>query len=288
VILACRSEPNGLEAIRKLTEEHKDRVGTVEYMKLDLQSLTSVRDFARAYLDKHIPLNYIFCNAGIAGDKNQSMELTTDGFELVWQVNYLSHYLLCDLLMDLLIQSAPSRIVNVASSMHELVDREMLNWEHASKNARDERYSISKIAQIMHAYEIQRKHSKKDRVSAVAIHPGAVNTDMWNWLKCQPLRWCLGTMYLTADEAAHVATSAALLPEDQVVEQLVYLAPNKEYCSNSHMTNDVLRIVLCCSKPGAYRMPSSPLSQDETLAVELWDASKKMLTANQLVNASSV
>eukprot|EP00475_Leptophrys_vorax_P008552 TRINITY_DN15536_c0_g1_i1.p1 TRINITY_DN15536_c0_g1~~TRINITY_DN15536_c0_g1_i1.p1 ORF type:complete len:332 (+),score=93.21 TRINITY_DN15536_c0_g1_i1:7-1002(+) len=277
VVLACRSEANGQEALQRLEDEKIDTTGSVQFMAMDMASFKSIREFVAKYLEKNIPLHYLFNNAGIGGQSGTNLEPTEDGFERVWQVNYLGQFLLVQLLWDLMEKSAPARIINVASSMHELVNREtMLAYNRYRREIDENRYAISKLAQIIMSYEIQRRYSREKRVYSVSMHPGAVDTDMWNWVKFVPLRRCLGSMYLTAGQAANIAIAAALLPENMLAGNLIYYAPQKDYIPNWHMANDVFRI-LFCARPGAYQVNSTPLSRDEELGRILWDASQEMI-----------
>jgi len=77
--------------------------------------LANTRAFAERILEKWNRLDILVNNAGLAG---VDYKLTADGFETMFQVNYLSHFLLTRLLLDLLKKSAPSRIINVSSRAH--------------------------------------------------------------------------------------------------------------------------------------------------------------------------
>jgi NAD(P)-dependent dehydrogenase (short-subunit alcohol dehydrogenase family) len=110
LILACRNVQLGNEAVEKIKSESKNENVTLE--QLDLGSLTNTRAFAERILAKWDCLHILVNNAGLAG---VGYKLTDDGFETHFQINYLSHYLLTRLLLDLLKKSAPSRIINVSS-----------------------------------------------------------------------------------------------------------------------------------------------------------------------------
>ena len=114
VILACRNAKLGTEAAEKIRAESEN--ANVELELLDLSSLASTRAFAARILVKWNKLDILVNNAGLAGFLNYTK--TADGFESMFQVNYLSHFLLTRLLLDLLKQSAPSRIINVSSDSH--------------------------------------------------------------------------------------------------------------------------------------------------------------------------
>merc|ERR1711871_537321 len=99
----------------------KEVGGNVVGMVLDLSSFQSVRNFTRQFLKDYNVLNYLINNAGMSGLDSHGQphsHQTEDGFEEVFQVNYLGHFLLTELLLPLLRQNhgfSPSRIVNTAS-----------------------------------------------------------------------------------------------------------------------------------------------------------------------------
>merc|ERR1712217_432725 len=90
-------------------------------MELNLGSFASVREFAQQFLGHYGTLNYLLNNAGISGSGN-AVRKTQDGFEEVFEVNYLGHFLLTELMLPTLRRTAaqgrPARIVNTASSAH--------------------------------------------------------------------------------------------------------------------------------------------------------------------------
>ena len=82
-------------------------------------SLANTRAFAERILAKWNRLDILVNNAGLGGVGHK---LTDDGFETMFQVNYLSNFLLTRLLLDLLKKSAPSRIINVSSKAHTSIE----------------------------------------------------------------------------------------------------------------------------------------------------------------------
>lgn len=96
--------------IEDLEKEFKDC--KVEFLPLDLESLESARQCAQTFLEKNLPLHVLVLNAGAFYPK---LEKTADGFEKMFQVNYLSQFLLCIRLLPKLKESAPSRIVQTCS-----------------------------------------------------------------------------------------------------------------------------------------------------------------------------
>ena len=107
-------------------------------------------------------------------------ETTEDGFEKQWGVNHLGHFYLTTLLMDKLLASAPSRIVNVSSSAHEMsrgfVARDSLPPKRESYSAWVN-YGISKTSNILFAKALNEKYSGQG-VTSYALHPGVIPTEL--------------------------------------------------------------------------------------------------------------
>ncbi|XP_072046329.1 retinol dehydrogenase 11-like [Amphiura filiformis] len=176
VIIACRSE------------ERADGPDTlnVEFMKLDLESLTSTMEFINAYKAKGYPLHVLICNAGIAFI---SYTETADGFEKTFQVNYLSHLLLILHLIPLLRTSGPnSRIVMVSSLAHVFGSFNLDNIQGEQSYDRFTFYGHSKLYQIMSMYALDRR-LKNTGIGIFAVHPGTVETGLAtnNWTESKIL-----------------------------------------------------------------------------------------------------
>ncbi len=172
VVITTRDAARG-EAARA---EIADQAGaSVEVGILDLSSLASVRQFADGFTASHDELAVLINNAGaVIG----SRRTTEDGFELTFGANHLGPFLLTNLLTDLLISSAPARIINVGSSGHgyatEGIVFDDLMWDNRRFNQRDV-YGHSKLANILHAREANRRLSDSG-VTAYSVHPGLVST----------------------------------------------------------------------------------------------------------------
>jgi len=172
VTITVRDADKGTEAASSI----KEATGAdVEFMLLDLADLASVKRFAAAYTSAHNDLAVLVNNAGgIFGRKRT----TADGFEMTMGTNHLGPFLLTKLLLPLLEQSAPSRVVNVASSGHAFA-KDGIMFEDLMFD--DRRYDIrtaygqSKLANILHARELNRRYAG-DGVTAYAVHPGVVST----------------------------------------------------------------------------------------------------------------
>src|SRR5215207_10900629 len=152
-----------LEELRSQTSSQK--VGS--YVA-DLSSLAAVRDLADRILSEHDRLDGLVINAGIIVQERKESE---DGYELTFAVNYLSHFLLTRLLLPLLKDSAPARIVNVASAGQSPLDFSNLMLEHGYDAMKA--YSQSKLAQIMFTFDLA-EHLRDTGVTVNALHPASL------------------------------------------------------------------------------------------------------------------
>lgn len=259
---------------RSMYYDHGDEA-KIEVIKLDLQSLDSIKEFVREYTEvKKYPLHYLFNNAGIAHE-NAPEEKTRDGFEIVWQVNHLGHFLLSSLLFKVMRESAPAAIINVSSAMHEAIPKN-IDFNIVSKQYSSKRYGISKFAQILFSFEFQRRHSADSNVQSIAVHPGAVNSDIWNWLpNAEWLRWIVSPIFLSTEDGAHVALGAGMMLGKHIQGKLLYCTPYPQII-RGQLSNEIL-CLLTCRKPGVYSTRPSELSFNPLLATKLWESCEKSL-----------
>jgi len=144
-----------------------------EYLIADLSSLKQVRQAAEEFLSRHSRLDVLINNAG--GYFNPRRQ-TEEGYEYTFTVNYLSHFLLTLLLLDLLKQSAPARIVHVSSIAYlvggKAFDDVMTEKSYCPMKV----YGRSKLANLVFSTHLARK-LRGTRVVSNALHPGVVNTN---------------------------------------------------------------------------------------------------------------
>lgn len=148
VVLACRNTTKGEKAA--LEVETTCPGSQVAVKKLDLCSLHSIREFVKEILEKETHLDVLVNNAGMFSD--DELRLTEDGFEEVYQANYLGTVYLTELLIPLLKRSAPSRIVNTGSAAHLFGRQASTNLPDevkTLKNGGGQRYADTKIALLM-------------------------------------------------------------------------------------------------------------------------------------------
>ncbi|XP_078590981.1 retinol dehydrogenase 13-like isoform X2 [Branchiostoma floridae x Branchiostoma japonicum] len=173
VILACRSLEKAEEAAKEIRSQSGNK--NVVVHKLDLASLTSVRQFAKVINDAETRLDVLINNAGVYVCPRWETE---DGFEMQFGVNHLGHFLLTNLLLDLLKKSAPSRVVTVASEAHIFtngIDFDDINYENNYDS--EESYYRSKVANILFSRELARR-LEGTGVTSNSLHPGIIYTEI--------------------------------------------------------------------------------------------------------------
>jgi NAD(P)-dependent dehydrogenase (short-subunit alcohol dehydrogenase family) len=169
VVLAVRDVAKGRRAAARMP-------GNVTVQELDLTSLESIRA-AAADLHATLPgIDVLVNNAGVMYPPKQT---TADGFELQFGTNHLGHFAFTGLVLDLLLPGAGSRVVTVSSVAHAVraaIHFDDLQWERSY--SRVAAYGQSKLANLMFAYELQRRLAQHGTTISVAAHPGLANTDL--------------------------------------------------------------------------------------------------------------
>ncbi|QKV79918.1 SDR family NAD(P)-dependent oxidoreductase [Amycolatopsis sp. Hca4] len=171
VVLAVRDVAKGKQAAARLGAD-----ADVTVQQLDLASLESVRA-AAADLHATLPkIDLLINNAGVMYPPRQT---TRDGFELQFGTNHLGHFALTGLLLDLLLPVEGSRVVTVASIAHRIragIRFDDLQWEKSYD--RVAAYGQAKLANLMFAYELQRRLAPHGTTASIAAHPGVARTEL--------------------------------------------------------------------------------------------------------------
>jgi NAD(P)-dependent dehydrogenase (short-subunit alcohol dehydrogenase family) len=149
--------------------------GTADFLAADLASLADVRRLADAVRATTDRVDILINNAGI-GSAGAARRTSADGHELRFAVNYLAGFLLTYLLLPLIKQSAPARIVNVASAGQQAIDFADVMLAHDYSGTRA--YCQSKLAQIMFTIDLAGE-LRGTGVSVNSLHPATyMNTTM--------------------------------------------------------------------------------------------------------------
>jgi retinol dehydrogenase 14 len=219
----------------------------VSYLLCDFASQAAIRRLAAEFLAGHDRLDVLVNNAG---GVNKRRLLTEDGIERTFAVNHLGYFLLTNLLRDLLVRSAPARVVTVASVGHRrgTLDFDDLGFERGGYSIMSA-YGRSKLANVLFAVELARRLAGTG-VTSNSLHPGAVATNIWSgaplWAK--PLIAILFRPFFISPQKG--------------ARTIVHLAasPDLEGVTGKYFEH-------------GQAVAPSPLAQDEALAKRLWDVS---------------
>ncbi|MFD0360231.1 SDR family oxidoreductase [Nocardia sp. GCM10030253] len=217
--------------------------GGVDTLECDFASQTSVRQLAKAILAQYDRIDVLANNAG--GYHQQRTE-TEDGIEATFAVNHLGGFLLTELLLDLMLRSAPARIVFTSSVLHfgSTLDFDDLGFRHGYSG--EKAYSRSKLANVLYAQSLAHR-LEGTGVTANAFHPGAVATNIWDsvpWFG-QPLVAIAKRLFMiSAADGGRALTRVATDPEFADVSGC-YIQGNRIKTPSRHAQDDAIRQQLC-------------------------------------------
>ncbi|MEJ2447628.1 MAG: oxidoreductase [Anaerolineales bacterium] len=175
VVMACRNQGKAEAAIQQIQEDLPQ--AKLEYIHLDLADLASVKKFAADFKSRYDRLDVLLNNAGIMMVPYQK---TADGFESQLGTNHLGHFALTGSLIDLILKTPGSRVVNISSNAHYAgeMDFDNLQYEDGGYNP-SAAYSRSKLANLLFTYELQRRFESEGVAAlALAAHPGIAATGL--------------------------------------------------------------------------------------------------------------
>jgi NAD(P)-dependent dehydrogenase (short-subunit alcohol dehydrogenase family) len=165
VIVHGRNRERGTAVVEEIARAGK---GSARFYAADLGSLDQVRNFAAEILRDYQRLDVLVNNAGVWVRDRQ---VSADGHELQFAVNYLAGFLLTRELLPLIVRSAPSRIVNVASGAQSPIDFGDVMLERPGRAAQG--YGQSKLAQIMFTFDLAQELAGKN-VTVATLHPATM------------------------------------------------------------------------------------------------------------------
>ncbi|KAG4069841.1 hypothetical protein HA402_009548 [Bradysia odoriphaga] len=257
IYVASRNEQKGNEAVESI--RHSSGNPNVHFIRLDLGSLKSIRDFSETFHIKENRLDVLINNAATVS----TYQRTEDGFEMNMGVNHLGHFLLTNLLLDLLKASVPSRIVVVSSFLHRLgeIYRGNLNSEIVYPGF-SMAYSNSKLANVLFTRELSKRLTNSG-VTVNSLDPGLSMTAL----------------------AQHLPPGIRIVTE--IMQQLYGRSP--EHASETHVMLAIDPSVNEVS--GKYfqeciEEQPSVFATDDSMALWLWEASAELtkLDKKNLIN----
>lgn len=251
IILAIRDTSKGHAALDEINQLHPE--ADVHLMTLDLADLNSVTRFTDEYKKSYSHLDLLINNAGIMIPPYSK---TKDGFEMQFGTNHLGHFALTGLLLNLLLQTPKSRIVNVSSGAHKWgnLNFDDLNWEKR-KYKKWKAYGDSKLANIYFTYELQKKLEAAGSTTIVtAAHPGYTATELQRTMAFSSV---LNSLFAQNTTMGALPTLYAATAPD--VSGADYFGPSGFQEARGYPK----------------KVNSNPLSHDEKNANQLWEASEK-------------
>ena len=254
VLLGCRSADKAAVARQRILDIHPS--ADVDTVALDLGSLASVRKAADQVLQES-RLDVLVNNAGIMMPPR---EQTADGFESQFGVNHLGHFALTGLLLPKLRDQQGARVVTVSSLAHRAGKIHFDDLNAEKHYGRQDRYSLSKLANLLFTYELQRRlHAVGCSAIALACHPGGAETELSRhlpkiFLRLTPL---FRLVMNTSAEGALPTLRAVVDPE----------AKGGEYFGPAGFAEFAR---------GARQVRSNVVSHDAALAGRLWEVSVEM------------
>lgn len=252
VIIAGRNQQKTEDTVQQIKTETGNE--SIHYLLADFSDLQQVRALAASFNQRYSRLDVLVNNAGAFFNTRRE---TSYGVEMTFLVNHLASFLLTNLLLETIQGSTPARIVNVSSDAHkqDSMNFDDLGFKRGFSGMKA--YARSKLANVLFTYELARRLADSD-VTANALHPGHVATDIWrtNFSFIGPaLKWVMGLFALTPEQGA---------------DNTIYLAssPHVERLTGKYFVK---------REP----VQSSPISQDEKIAQRLWEISENLTSITQ-------
>lgn len=246
IVIISRSSESGQNALHAIAEATGNDRGEVLVADLSLQS--SIRNVSEEFKRKYDNLHVL---ANLGGVMYFEKQLTQEGIKRMFAVNYLSHFLLTNQLLDMLKESRPSRVLTVAGAprflKHATINFEDIQLENHFSGLRAAAQAM--FARTLFTFELA-KRLEGTGVTAVAFHPGLVKSHLLR--TAQNVPWYLKVM---------TPFMQALAKDD--CEIGVYLAAAREIEKvNGVFFNESMQIV--------------PFKYDEEMGRKLWSMSEEL------------
>ena len=246
VVMVCRSRERGETALAEVREDTGSDKLTL--LVCDLSSQSSIRGLVKDFHAKFSKLHVLINNAAMICAER---ELTEDGIERQFAVNHLAPFLLTNLLLETIKQSATARIINVSSQMHQRTGFDFANLQGEKRYHPRGMYAQTKLANVLFTKELARR-LKGTGVTANALHPGTVATGLFGSFLGLP-RW----LQFLSDWIGKSPEKGA--------ETSIYLAtsPDVKETTGEYFKN---------------RRPTrcNPIADDQEIAKRLWSLSEGM------------
>jgi NAD(P)-dependent dehydrogenase (short-subunit alcohol dehydrogenase family) len=177
VVVVGRDQDKAEETVKQINAHSQS--GKASYLLADLSSMAGVSKLAEDFRSKYSQLDVLVNNAGSAFMRRIINE---DGFEKTFALNHLAYFLLTNLLLDMLKDNSPSRVVNVSSGAHRSGEIEFDDLDMKENYFILRAYRRSKLANVLFTYELARR-LEGSGVSANCLHPGLVRTGIFRKIR---------------------------------------------------------------------------------------------------------
>lgn len=245
--LVCRNKEKGEAAKEEIVKATGNT--SIELFLADLLPQREVRRVAAEFKATHRGLDILVNNVGASFTDYAETE---DGIEKTMAINYFAPFLLTNLLLETLKNSAPSRVVNVTSSEHYNghLDLDNVNKDSRMGTVGSGAYARSKLAVVLFTYELARR-LQGTGVTANCLHPGAVRTNIWSHAGALTPLFGFFSLFMSSPKRG--------------AQTSIYLAssPEVEGVSGKYFDKKTTK-------------RSSETSYDEALARRLWDLSERI------------
>lgn len=236
VVIVGRNSQKTADVVREIQDATRNPL--VDSLIGDLSVQAEVQKVAEAFRARYDKLHILLNNAGMIYD---TKTFTVDGLEQTFALNHMSYFLLTNLVLDMLKESAPSRIINVSSAAHATVTSGLnfdnlqgeKNWNPMSA------YGRSKFLNLLFTYELARR-LQGTGITVNALHPGSVNTGFSKNNSSLPFRLfvqpIVNLMGMTPEQGAETSIYLASSPEVETVSGK-YFEKSKPVNSNTASYN---------------------------------------------------
>ena len=172
VVMVCRNRERGESALAEIAAKTGSQ--DLDLLIADLSSQGSIRKLAGTLASRYPRLNVLINNAGAITPRRR---LTVDGLETQFAVNHLAPFLLTNLLLETLKESAPARVVTVSSQVHSKSPLDLDDLRSDRDYTASQVYRKTKLANILFTYELARR-LEGTGVTANCLHPGVIATKL--------------------------------------------------------------------------------------------------------------
>lgn len=264
VVLVSRDEGRGRGAVADVMAASGSE--SVRWLQADLSSQGAVRRLARVLHDLYERIDVLVNNAGVIVHERQ---LTVDGLERQFAVNYLAGFLLTNLVLDLVVASPAGRIINVASQI-QAQQIDFGNLQGEKQYSGFAAYGLSKVGNVMFTHTLAKRLADTS-VTVNSLHPGVIDTGLlaefntaWSGTRpqAQPKRRGL---LKSVRRAVSGGSGTGGAPTEVGGQAVAYLAMSDEVVEVSGQYFKDNRV-----------SPPSPIAFDEELTEQLWAVSVEL------------